>query len=104
MIQADARARPAALIAAAEDLLNHPRHTITPKDRKWLKGQLREARRTPTTREPMVAYEEAAVELGDVSDAYLAENNLSRDQWEAMVAKELGKLNPRQPSQRDLFA
>lgn len=93
-----------ALIAAAEDLLTHPRHTISPKDRKWLEGQLRQARKAPAKREPMVTYAEAAVELGDVSDAYLAANNLSRDQWEAMFAKELAKMRPKQPPQMDLFA
>lgn len=41
--------------------------------------------------------------LGEVSDAYLAANNLNRGQWETMVAKELAKMNPT-PRQTDLFA
>lgn len=28
-------------IRAAEDLLNHPRHTVTPKGRRWLQAELR---------------------------------------------------------------
>jgi hypothetical protein len=27
---------------ALRDLLEHPRHQVTPKDRKWLKARLRE--------------------------------------------------------------
>lgn len=42
---ADARAR----IVAARDLLEHPRHSIAPKDRRWLEAELKaeEARLAP---------------------------------------------------------
>jgi hypothetical protein len=30
-----------ATVESIEDLLTHPRHHVTPKDRRWLKGQLR---------------------------------------------------------------
>mgnify|MGYP001627696113 CR=1 FL=1 len=42
----------ASRVAAIRDLLEHPRHQVGAKDRKWLKTELREERRGSRDQNP----------------------------------------------------